>query len=53
MKSLFVVLIDNNHQEDAIYVVKVALSEWGQPFKIVVDDLLEYLVEDVGALPWF
>jgi hypothetical protein len=27
MKSLFVVLIDNNHQEDAIYVVKVALSE--------------------------
>ena len=53
MKSLFVVLIDNNHQEDAIYVVKVTLSEWCQPFKVVVDDLLEYLIEDVGTLPWF
>ncbi len=53
VKLSFVLIVDDCHQEDRIDVKKLGCSIVCEPFKIVVDDLRKYLIEDVSALNAF
>jgi hypothetical protein len=45
-----VLVVDDCHEKYSIDVEKLGAHILGYPVKVVVDDLREYLVEDVSAL---
>jgi len=48
-----VLVVDDCHEQDCINVEEVAAHILGDPVEVVVDDLREYLVEDIRALHAF